>query len=75
MQLVLRDLEDLARRQEQQARENGPGKRGNGGHTSVSVGKGRGRPGDLRNEGRPKPPPGYQDGYNEYLRLLEEGPR
>ena len=29
--------------------------------------------GDLKNEGRAKPPPEYRDSYREFLRLLQQG--
>jgi hypothetical protein len=72
----LRDYADLARRQElEKADEKLPGlsKRGNlppaGGTQMKPTGDAKN---DLRNEGRPKPPPEYRESYNEFLRRLAE---
>src|SRR5262249_35434398 len=74
-QKFLRDYADLARRQ-QSEKDEGPLAKSSDGQSHASGGTemkptGKGKD-DVRNEGRPKPPPGYRDQTNEVIRRLNE---
>jgi hypothetical protein len=72
----LRDYADLARRQakEKDDPELLPAPAGATlpGMGARPVRRPGGKPGDLRNEGTPKPPPGYGEAYSELLKKLGE---
>jgi hypothetical protein len=74
-QKFLRDYADMARRQqaEKEAPEILPPPSSRGTLPGISSGAVRrpgGKPGEMRNEGRPKPPPGYGDAYPDFLQRL-----
>jgi hypothetical protein len=70
----LRDYAALARRQEvekdQPEKLAPPSKKGTLNATGGTIKRDGGKTGDLNNEGRPKPPPGYRDSYNDLLKML-----
>jgi hypothetical protein len=75
-QKFLKDYERIARRNEAAAREDKL-RPSRGGNDLTSTGgrlgpTGKGRPEDLKSDGRGKPPPGYRDSYADFLRKLTE---